>query len=410
MASEPSPDSFLDQLRQSGLVSDEQMLVIRRELGKKAEAENSRELADELVKRKTLTQWQADNLLKGRHSVFGWGRTAFSSRWARAEWAGSIWRSTKMMHRRVAIKVLPTKYQEDPDLLSRFRLEARAIAALDHPHIVRAYGFDTEVRYGKDIHYLVMEYVEGMDLRRMIDANGPLDYRKAADYIAQAAEGLTHAYAAGFVHRDIKPANLLVGSNGVLKILDLGLARFTFEGEHPWQTLEDEATGVGTADYVAPEQITDSRRVDGRADIYSLGLTFYYLLTGRRPFPKATLMELLMAHRKEQPTSIDHFRQDVPLDLTEMIERMTMKSPDQRYQSAREVSEKLHAWLSKSGGHEYSRISATDGRGHAHQIAAGIRGPRRTSRKWGKVRNCNWRSSTTSRDSRPRPSPPPTAE
>ena len=130
-----------------------------------------------------------------------------------------------MMRRRCAIKVLPTKYQEDPDLLSRFHLEARAIAALDHPHIVRAYDFNKDVRSGKEIHYLVMEYVEGQDLRRMVEEQGPLDYRKAADFIRQAAEGLTHAHAAGFVHRDIKPANLLVDPNGVLKILDLGLAR-----------------------------------------------------------------------------------------------------------------------------------------------------------------------------------------
>ena len=177
----------------------------------------------------------------------------------------------EMMHRRSAIKVLPSKYQEDADLLDRFHLEAQAIAALDHPNIVRAYDFNKDVRYGKEIHYLVMEYVEGLDLRRMVEEQGPLDCRQAAEFMAQAAEGLAHAHAAGFVHRDIKPANLLVDPHGVLKILDLGLATLAFESEQTWNPAEGGQSAVGTADYVAPEQVMDSRTVDGRADIYSLG-------------------------------------------------------------------------------------------------------------------------------------------
>ena len=133
------------------------------------------------------------------------------------------------MRRRSAIKILPSKYEGDADLLNRFRLEAIAVARLDHPNIVRAWDFNKDVRYGKEIHYLAMEYVEGPDLRRMVEEYGPLDYRTAADCIAQAAEGLAHAHAAGFVHRDIKPANLLVDSHGVLKVLDLGLAMFMLD-------------------------------------------------------------------------------------------------------------------------------------------------------------------------------------
>ena len=265
----------------------------------------------------------------------------------------------ELMHRRCAIKILPSKYQDDSDLLSRFHLEAEAIAKLDHPHIVRAYDFNKDVRYGKEIHYLVMEYIDGQDLRQLVEEQGPLDYRKAADFIRQAAEGLAHAHAAGLVHRDIKPANLLVDRNGVLKILDLGLARFTFEGEQPWQTPEGEQSAVGTADYVAPEQVMDSRSADGRADIYSLGLTFYFLLTGRRPFPKATLPELLMAHKMERPEPISKSRPDVPTELVDIIERMTAKQPFMRFQTAKDVAEALQNWLHESeSGREYSRISA----------------------------------------------------
>ena len=360
MASEIAPDSFLDLLRQSGLVSDSQMLAIRGEFASDAaKSEGSRGLADELVKRGVLTQWQADMLLQGKHRGFRLGPHRILGPLGKGGMSKVFLGEHEMMHRLCAIKVLPTKYQEDPDLLGRFQREAQAIAKLDHPHIVRAYHFDKDVHYGREIYYLVMEYIEGQDLRRMVDQQGPLDYRKAADFIAQAADGLAHAHAAGFVHRDIKPANLIVDNNGVLKILDLGLARFTFEGENPWETAEGETSAVGTADYVAPEQVADSRNVDGRADIYSLGLTFYFLLTGRRPFPKTTLVDVLMAHRTEQPEPINELRPDVPFDLIDIIDRMIAKSPFQRYQTAREVADAIHSWLSESpSGREYSRISA----------------------------------------------------
>ncbi|MEN6450008.1 MAG: protein kinase [Thermoguttaceae bacterium] len=359
MASELPTDSFWDLLRQSGLVSDSQILALRAEFGQKTQkSDSSRGLADELVRRGILTDWQADNLLQGKHRGFRLGPYRILKPLGQGGMSRVFLGEHEMMHRRCAIKVLPSKYQEDPDLLSRFQLEARAVGALDHPHIVRAYDFNKDVRYGKEIHYLVMEFVDGQDLRRMVDKQGPLDCRKAADFIAQAAEGLAHAHAAGFVHRDIKPANLLVDNNGVLKILDLGLARFTFEGDNPWETLEADPSAVGTADYVPPEQVADPRSVDGRSDIYSLGLTFYYLLTGRRPFPKPTLMDVLMAHRSEQPEPIIDLRPDVPFDLIAIVDRMIAKSPLQRYQTANEVAEALHHWLDESAsGGGYSRIS-----------------------------------------------------
>jgi serine/threonine protein kinase len=356
MAADMPVDSFLDLLRQSGLVGDSQMLALLAEFtGEGAKPESSRALADELIRREILTDWQADMLLQGKHRGFRLGPHRILRPLGQGGMSKVFLAEHEMMRRRCAIKVLPTKYQEDPDLLARFHLEARAIAALDHPHIVRAYDFNKDVRYGKEIHYLVMEYVEGQDLRRMVDEQGPLDCRKAADFIRQAAEGLAHAHAAGFVHRDIKPANLLVDPNGVLKILDLGLA---LEGQETWDTSEGQQSAVGTADYVAPEQVMDSRNVDGRADIYSLGYTFYFLLTGRRPFPKSTLVELLMAHRVENPEPISNLRPDVPLELIEIVDRMTAKTPDLRFQTAKDVAERLQAWLRDSESRDYSRISA----------------------------------------------------
>ena len=182
-----------------------------------------------------------------------------------------------------------------------------------------------------------------------------MPYRKTAELVSQAAEGLAYAHQAGVVHRNIQPENLLVDPNGLLKIADFGNAvpaAFPFKEQQPWHLSEGERSEVETADYVAPEQVSASQTVDGRADIYSLGLTFYYLLTGRRPFPKATLVELLTAHREERLEPIDRFRPDVPSQLIAVIERMTAKTATQRYQTAGEVAEALRSWLAsdRAGG------------------------------------------------------------
>jgi hypothetical protein len=353
-------DAFWDLLRKSGLVPEEQLRTLAATLGNgQAKLQTSRAVADELTRRGVLTEWQADNLMQGKHKGFHLGPYRILRPLGQGGMSKVFLAEHELMRRRCAIKILPGKYQDDADLLARFHLEAEAIAKLDHPHIVRAYDFNKDLRWGdKPIHYLAMEYIDGQDLRQMVEERGPLDYRKAADFIRQSADGLAHAHGAGLVHRDIKPANLLVDRNGVLKILDLGLARFTLESEHPWQTSEGEQSAVGTADYVAPEQVMDSRTADGRADIYSLGLTFYYLLTGRRPFPKATLPELLMAHKMERPEPINKLRPDVPTELVDIIERMTAKNPFMRFQRAKDVADTLQSWLTESeSGREYTRIS-----------------------------------------------------
>ncbi|MEN6557468.1 MAG: serine/threonine-protein kinase [Thermoguttaceae bacterium] len=361
MAEDNAIDSFLERLQQSELISSDRLPALVAEFREgAARPESAEQLAEELVKRGVLTTWQADMLLQGKHRGFRLGPYRILKPLGQGGMSKVFLAEHEMMHRRCAIKVLPSKYQEDKDLLNRFHLEAQAIAALDHPNIVRAYDFNKDVRYGKEIHYLVMEYVEGPDLRRMVEEQGPLDCRKAADFICQAAEGLAHAHAAGFVHRDIKPANLLVDPHGVLKVLDLGLATFTLDAEGALDGSDTgEQTAVGTADYVAPEQVMDSRNVDGRADIYSLGHTFYYLLTGRRPYSKPTIMELLMAHRNEKPEPISTFRPDVPMELESIIDKMTAKSPTMRYQSAKDVAQRLRTWLKENGsGRGYSRIAA----------------------------------------------------
>ncbi|MHC4179973.1 MAG: serine/threonine protein kinase, partial [Planctomycetota bacterium] len=210
---------------------------------------------------------------------------------------------------------------------------------------VRAYDVNKALIDEKEVHYLVMEYVEGQDLRRIVESQGALDYSEAADLIWQAAEGLAHAHARGLVHRDIKPANLLVDTEGVVKILDLGLVKFFDDERHPSLTDPHEKNVLGTVDYMAPEQARNSHDVDARADIYSLGHTFYFLLTGHPPFPEGTAAERLHAHQTKSPEPIRYQRPDVPSRLVAIISKMTAKRPGLRYQTTIEVTKALARWL-----------------------------------------------------------------
>jgi serine/threonine protein kinase len=182
----------------------------------------------------------------------------------------------------------------------------------------------------------------------LVKDKGPLDYLVAADYVRQAADGLAHAHKAGLIHRDVKPANLLVDQKKVVKVLDLGLARFTSDEQASLTVAFDENV-LGTADYLAPEQALDSHGVDGRADIYSLGCTLYFLLTGHPPFPDGTLPQRLMMHQKQPPPSIVKDRPDAPQELVDICMKMMAKKADQRYQSMTDVSSVLADWLASKG-------------------------------------------------------------
>ncbi len=360
MAAEPSKESFLRLLERSGLVPEDQLPDLLNDL-KQSEpsTDSSRELADSLVQRKILTRWQADHLLTGRHRGFFLGPYRILQPLGKGGMATVFLAEHQMLHRRCAVKVLPAQRQNDgTSLLERFYCEARAVAALDHPNIVRAYDVNKSAQGKTTIHYLVMEYVEGQDLQHLVQDEGVLEYRRAADFIRQAAEGLAHAHQAGMVHRDVKPANLLVDKSGVVKLLDLGLARF-FSDPAAQASLSDEhgESVLGTADYLAPEQAIDSHQVDARADIYSLGHTLYFLLTGHPPFPKGTIAQRLLAHQRKSPEPITESRPDVPHDLVDIIDKMTAKKPEHRYQTAPEVVEVLNEWLSAGSGSGSSRMA-----------------------------------------------------
>ncbi|MCE9544045.1 MAG: protein kinase [Planctomycetia bacterium] len=307
--------------------------------------EDARRVADFFIETKLITAWQADKLLEGRHKGFFLGKYKLLGHLGTGGMSSVYLAEHGLMRRRVAIKVLPEKRVGDSSYLARFHQEAQAAARLDHRNIVRAYDIDNEGQ----VHYLVMEYIEGRDLQNVVKQDGPMPYDLAADYIAQAADGLEHAHGAGLVHRDIKPANLLVDDKGLVKILDMGLARFDDEDRASLTVAHDENV-LGTADYLSPEQALDSHNVDARADIYSLGCTLYFLLTGHPPFPEGTLPQRLLMHQTKSPKSILEDRPDAPRDLVLICQKMMVKSRDGRQQNAAEVAADLHGWLARRAG------------------------------------------------------------
>ncbi len=249
---------------------------------------------------------------------------------------------TRMADKR-AIKVLPRTRVKDATYLARFQLEAKAIASLNHPNIVSAYDIDNE----GDTHYIVMEYVQGVDLQVLVRRDGPRSPAEAALLLAQAADGLQHAHERGVIHRDVKPANILLDTNGRIRLLDMGLALVAAQDEESLTVVHNENV-LGTADYLAPEQALNSHKVDHRADIYGLGCTLYFLLTGKPPFPEGTLAQRIAKHQREMPASIRKYRNDCPGELEGICVKMMQKEPEYRYQSAADVAEALRKFAAQA--------------------------------------------------------------
>lgn len=346
-----TPESFVNVVKKSGLIGPE---LLKRQLQdirqQGVRVDDSQEIAQALIQRGLLTSWQAEKLLKAKHRGFFLGKYRLLSLLGKGGMSSVYLAEHVLMRRRCAIKVLPQKRVDDTSYLGRFHREAQAVASLDHPNIVRAYDVDVDrnVEKNAEIHFLVMEYVDGKSLQDLVEQQATptaFDFVEAADYIRQAADGLAHAHKAGMVHRDIKPGNLLVDDSGTVRILDLGLARFFTEGDEESLTVAHDEKVLGTADYLAPEQALDSHNVDARADIYALGCTFYFLLTGHAPFTEGTLAQRLMAHQTKEPPPIQRDRPDTPAPLVDIINRMMAKQVDDRLQTAAEVAEALSAWL-----------------------------------------------------------------
>jgi len=362
----PNVDKFLELVRRSKLVDADRLDRAIDRLGEEDpdRLRDSRDVGNWLVQQELLTRWQCDKLLEGRHKGFFLGKYRLLGLLGSGGMSSVYLGEHVLMQRRVAIKVLPRNRVQNSSYLARFHREAQAAASLDHQNIVRAYDVDND----GDVHYLIMEYVEGRDLLSMVKKDGPLDYAKAMEYIRQGAMGLAHAHEAGLIHRDVKPANLLIDRKEVVKVLDLGLARFSDEDMASLTVAYDENV-LGTADYLAPEQAIDSHGVDRRADVYGLGCSLYFALTGHPPFAEGTLPQRLMAHQKKAPPPIRNDRPDAPDDLIEICDRMMAKKPSARYQSMEEVVEALGQWL-EGRGHDVDGEGRSGASSSARLVAA----------------------------------------
>ena len=299
--------------------------------------------ATALFQRGFVTRFQASQLLAGRHKGFRVGPYVIQDLLGKGG-MGAVYLGEHLdLHRKVAIKVLaPGKGDDQRLAIERFLREARAAAALDHPNIVRIH----DVARHNDAPYLVMEYVEGETLQQTLDRDGRVPFEMAVEYVAQAAAGLQHAHEKGFVHRDIKPGNLIRDRFGVVKILDMGLARSASDKDKLTEKL-DEGAVVGTADFIAPEQAINSPTVDGRADIYSLGATLYTLVAGKTPFDGNTTQKLMQHQMKNAPALLEA-DPTLPAELSAAVARMLEKKPGARFQTAGEVIAALAPWTGNS--------------------------------------------------------------
>jgi serine/threonine protein kinase len=339
----PAPTTvaeLIELIRKSGVIDGPRLTAYLQQLqDRRALPTEPVKLADQLVRDAVLTYFQRDQFLLGKWRGFTIDKYRILEKLGSGGMGQVYLAEHRLMRRKVAIKVLPSAKARDPSSLQRFHREGRAVAALDHPNLVRAFDIgEDEADPGRAIHYLVMEYVDGASLHEIVKKVGPLDPGRAASYVQRAAEGLQYAYeVAGLIHRDIKPANIMVDRQGAVKILDMGLARF-FNDEDDMLTRKYDENVLGTADYLSPEQATDSHTVDIRADIYSLGATFYFMLAGHPPFPDGTVAQKLIRHQTQQPKPVRLLRPGVPEGLAAVLERMMMKDPAARYQTPAELA------------------------------------------------------------------------
>ena len=339
-----SLDKFVNLLLRAELITEEQLHSVRRQLESEGQAAEDDNLAQLLADSGHLTDFQAEEIKHGKveHLVVGdylilhpVGRGGM----------GQVFKARhSVMKREVAVKftLANDEGKIDQNAIDRFQQEVEAASKLSHPNIVSSLDAG---RRG-DVCYLVMEYVRGRNLAEYVREYGPMSFRQALDCTLQAAQGLEYAHSKGVVHRDIKPSNLLMTSDGQVKVLDMGLARNAYEDQsrEPTETnaqLTHSGQLLGTVDFMAPEQAIDPRLSDGRADIYSLGCTLYFLLTGALPFRRdgKTTMSRIIAHRETPIPSLCKERVDVPASFQRIFEKMMAKQVARRYQT---VSELIH--------------------------------------------------------------------
>jgi serine/threonine protein kinase len=337
----PLRSTFRNYALMSGLVTQEQLQHAIAQLSDVPDrpaatlmAVDDAELANKLIEMGVLTSYQAAEIQKGR-TKFTLGSYLVTDFIGKGG-MGHVYKAVHpVMGRVCAIKTVPLE-KATPETVNHFIREVRTHAQLDHPNLVRAYDAGRD----GDVPYLVTEFVPGMDLRRLIRSRGRLNQQQAASIIMQAARGLEYAHQCGLIHRDVKPGNILVTPDGIAKVSDLGLAGFMHGLE------EDPRAGkiVGTADYLSPEQIANPGAISHVSDIYSLGCTLYYAVTGKVPFPGGTARDKARRHREETPWHPRRFNPELQEEFVDIIADMMEKDPARRIQSAGEVVARLEQW------------------------------------------------------------------
>jgi eukaryotic-like serine/threonine-protein kinase len=335
-------DRFVETLIQTDLLAEAEIRAVCARQFPGRESRAVEPLIAELIRLGKLTPYQAAAIRQGKTKGLSIGDYIVLDKIG----SGGMGLVFKARHRQrtriVALKLLPPSFSRDRAAVIRFRREASAVAKFRHPNIVAA--IDSGETHG--LLYLVMEFVSGRDLARTVKQKGPMPVAQTIDCIIQAARGLQEAHDHGIVHRDIKPANLLLDSSGTIKVLDLGLARVSQQPEFASSAnseLDLTVSGsiMGTVDYMSPEQAYDPRMADGRSDIYSLGCTLHYLLTGKAPYGGETFMERLLGHRERPVPSLLTSRRDVSPALDFTFSMLLAKAPEDRPQTMSAVIAEL---------------------------------------------------------------------
>ena len=329
---------FIDHVVASGLMDRDEALRAAEGF---APTEKGKTVARHLIETGKLTRFQAERLLAGWTDGFILGQYRVLEELGR----GGMGRVYKAVHqtmgRFVALKVLAPELTKTDKARELFNREVKAAAKLNHPNIVTAF----DAYLAGDRFFLVMEYVDGPNLSQLVKEQGPLPVEQACEYVRQAAVGLDYAHHLGLIHRDVKPSNLLVQqttSGPQVKILDFGLALVTAgDGGATDASVGTTNTVLGTPDFLSPEQARDQYNVDGRSDLYSLGCTFYYLLTGEPPFPGGTGLDKLVRHGSEPPPAVRSKREEVPEAVAAIVHKLLAKNPKWRYQTAGELATDL---------------------------------------------------------------------